>query len=158
MDDIHLTRAGWNSQRPQALVIACSDGRLQEHLDDFLNQGLGITHYDRLYVPGGAGALAFSGVELIRPDQVRQECRFLLTAHAIRHLYLIFHGPADDGPEEALCGDYRRKLPWASVAEVRQQQAADAVELKRISWGPEVRVHTYRCEVRGDNRIQFVSV
>jgi hypothetical protein len=158
MENIHLTQAAWNSHRPQALVIACSDGRLQEHLDDFLHLGLGITHYDRLYVPGGGGALAFSGVELIRPDAFRQECRFLLAAHGIRQLYLIFHGPADDGPEEALCGDYRRKLPWASAAEVLKQQAADALEVRRIDWGPAVRVYTYRCEVRGDNRIQFVVV
>jgi hypothetical protein len=158
--DLHLTRGPWNRQRPQSLVIACSDGRLQENLDDFLHLGLGITHYDRLYTPGGAGALASrsGGVELLRPDQLRRDCRFLLGAHAIHDLYLIFHGPAEDGPEEALCGDYRRKLPGAGVAALRKQQEEDAAELKRLGWGDQVRVHTYRCEVRADNRIQFVSL
>ena len=63
----------WKQQRPSALVIACSDGRLQENLDDFLSNALRITQYDRLYVPGGPGALAISGLEMLRPEQVRRE-------------------------------------------------------------------------------------
>jgi hypothetical protein len=158
MANIHLTRTSWNQERPHALVIACSDGRLQENLDDFLEHGLGITHYDRLYAPGGGGALVSSGVELLRPDQFRRECRFLLAAHGIQDLYLIFHGPAEDGPEEAVCGDYRRKLPRATFAALRQRQMQDADELKGLDWGTAVRVHTYRCEVTGDERIQFVKL
>ncbi|CAG0960358.1 hypothetical protein GPROT1_00763 [Gammaproteobacteria bacterium] len=158
MANIHLTRTSWNQERPHTLVIACSDGRLQENLDDFLEHGLGITHYDRLYAPGGGGALVSSGVELLRPDQYRRECRFLLAAHGIQDLYLIFHGPAEDGPEEAVCGDYRRKLPRATLAGLRQRQAQDADELKGVDWGTAVRVHTYRCEVTGDDRIQFVEL
>ena len=158
--DIHLTPSGWNRQRPGALVIACSDGRLQENLDEFLHLGLGITHYDRLYAPGGAGALASrsGSSELLRPGQFQRECQFLLRAHGIRQLYLIFHGPAEDGPEEALCGDYRRKLPAATIAQHRKRQDEDADELKRIDWGGAVRVRAYRCEVRADSRIQFVEL
>ena len=152
----HLTRSDWNRQRPESLVIACSDGRLQENLDDFLHLKLGITHYDRLYAPGGAGALASRGGELLRPGQFQRDCQYLLRSHGIRDLYLIFHGPTGDGPEEAVCGDYRRKLPSATITELRQRQEEDAAELKRVDWGKEVRVHTYRCEVRADNRIQFI--
>ena len=155
---VYLTRTGWNHDRPHALVIACSDGRLQENLDDFLEHGLQITHYDRLYAPGGGGALVSTGVELIRPEQFRRECRFLLAAHGIQDLYLIFHGPAEDGPEEAVCGDYRRKLPRASLAMLRQRQSQDADELKGVDWGTAVRVHTYRCEVTADDRIQFIEL
>jgi hypothetical protein len=158
MANVHLTPSDWNRQRPESLVIACSDGRLQENLDDFLHRGLGITHYDRLYAPGGAGALASRGGELLRPGQFQRECQFLLRSHAIRDLYLIFHGPAEGGPEESLCGDYRRKLPSATTTEFRKRQEEDADELKRVDWGSAVRVHTYRCEVRGDNRIQFVAL
>jgi hypothetical protein len=155
----HLTRDDWNRQRPESLVIACSDGRLQENLDDFLHEGLGITHYDRLYAPGGAGALASrSGAELLRPGQFLRDCQFLLRSHGIQSLFLIFHGPAADGPAEAVCGDYRRKLPGATLAELRQRQEEDAAELKRLDWGAGVRVHAYRCEVRPDNRIQFVEI
>jgi len=156
----YVTPSGWNRQRPAALVIACSDGRLQENLDEFLHRGLGIAHYDRLYAPGGAGALASrsGSTELLRPGQFQRECQFLLRAHGIAELFLVFHGPAEDGPEEALCGDYRRKLPSFSASQYRKQQDEDARELKRIDWGSAVRVRAYRCEVRADNRIQFVEL
>jgi hypothetical protein len=130
---------------------------MQENLDDFLSSELGIEHYDRLYIPGGGGALAASGMELLRNDRFRQECRFLLEAHAVEQLYVIFHGPTEDGPEEALCADYRRKFPWASMAELADQQARDAIDLKRMDWGNGVQLFVYRCEIRGDNKVQFVE-
>lgn len=158
MSSGHITKSGWNQERPHSLVIACSDGRLQENLDDFLHRGLGITHYDRLYAPGGGGALAASGSSLMRPEQFRRECRFLLQAHFIEDLYVIFHGPAADGPDEAVCGDYVRKMPGATAQQLRAQQDKDATILKRLDWGTDVALHTYRCEVRGDHRIQFVEI
>src|SRR5262245_20796341 len=106
MANLHLAQTAWNRQRPESLVVACSDGRLQENLDEFLEKSLGITDYDRLYAPGGPGALASrSGAELLRPGQFQRDCQFLLRAHGIQYLFLIFHGPAADGPEEAVCGD-----------------------------------------------------
>src|SRR5205085_10772100 len=53
----------WSHSRPNALVVACSDGRLQEATDEFLAREFRITRYDRFYVPGGAGALASSSVD-----------------------------------------------------------------------------------------------
>jgi hypothetical protein len=158
MPEAQLTRSTWNRQRPRALVVACSDGRLQENLDDFLHHHLGITHYDRLYAPGGGGVLASSGSDYLRADAFRREFRFLLGAHAIEDVFLIFHGPAEDGPDEALCADYRRKLPWAPVADIRRQQEQDAVEATRLLWGVRVAVHAFRCEVCAGDRVQFVPL
>lgn len=154
----YVTSAPWNPRRPSALVIACSDGRLQQNLDDFLHHELGITDYDRLYAPGGGGALATSGSDYLRAGHLHAECRFLLTAHQIEDMYLIFHGPAADGPEEALCADYRRKLPLASTDQVRRQQEADAARLLAYPWGSPVRVHAFRSEVRADGRVQFIPL
>ena len=42
----------WKHQRPSALVVACSDGRLQENLDDFLSNALRM----------------FPGLRLLRQD------------------------------------------------------------------------------------------
>lgn len=156
MTQIYLTRTLWNHQRPGTLVVACSDGRLQENLDDFLHRDLGITHYDRLYGPGGGGALAGSGFDYLRAESYRRECRFLLEAHTIRDLYLIFHGPAEDGPEEALCADYRRRFPGTSPAEIRRRQEQDVNQLRTVDWGVKVTLHAFRCEVRADKGVQFV--
>lgn len=139
----------WNPARPRVLVVACSDGRLQEATDAFLERAFGIRDYDRLYLPGGAGALASSGCELLRAQQVRHDCRFLVTAHQVGHLILLLHGPTTDGPPEAVCADYRRKRPWATPAQVRAQQGADVRELlrHRHEFAGAARVAVYRLEV-----------
>jgi len=146
----------WLPDRPSTLVIACSDGRLQEATDEFLARHLQVTRYDRFYVPGGAGALAASGRDFLRAEQMRRECRYLVELHAVRQIVLLFHGPAVDGPLAAACADYRRKLPWASVAALRDRQEQDAEELhgRRAEWAAAADIAMYRCEVdrRGDIR------
>jgi len=148
----------WDAANPKTLVVACSDGRFQEELDTFLAAQLGLRQYDRLYLPGGAGALAPSGIEFTRAHQVRKECRFLIEAHGIERVILLFHGPAAEGPEEAACGDYRRKFPGASAHEIRKRQDTDAAEVVRQPVFRSTQVEVYRCEVTGRGEVQFVSI
>jgi hypothetical protein len=150
----------WTPARPNVLVIACSDGRLQEATDEFLARNLGIRHYDRLYVPGGAGALSPSGRDFLRARDLQKECRFLVHAHHVQHVIGIFHGPAPGGPPEAMCADYTRKFDWASVEELRAQQECDARELieYRADWAARAAVHIYRCEVEATAGLSFVTL
>jgi len=151
----------WSPDRPATLVIACSDGRLQEATDEFLSHHLQVTRYDRFYVPGGAGALAASGRDFIRARQIQRECRYLVELHSVRHIVLLFHAPTMDGPLAAACADYRRKLPWASVAQLRGRQEQDAEELRgtREEWaGATAAVAMYRCEVDGRGTIRFADL
>ena len=150
----------WSPERPSTLVIACSDGRLQQATDEFLGRHLQVTRYDRFYVPGGAGALASSGRDFIRAQQIRRECRYLVELHAVRHIVMLFHAPTSDGPLAAACADYRRKLPWASVTELRDRQERDAAELRenRDEWAGAAAVAIYRCEVDGRGTIRFEEV
>lgn len=155
-----ITESPWNRARPGALVVACSDGRLQENLDDFLKRSLQITHYDRLYAPGGAGALTRSGSDFIRAGFYRRECLDLLRLHSIQSLILLFHGPAQDGPAEAVCADYRRKFPASSPQDIRRQQEVDARELRSagLGWPTPVRTLIFRCEVGADDVVRFVAL
>jgi hypothetical protein len=139
-------------------VVVCSDGRFQEEVDEFLQSHLAISHYDRLYLPGGAGALAVGGAEIARAGQFRDESRFLIEAHGIERVVLMFHGPAEDGPTEALCGDYRRRLPTASPADIRRQQELDAEQIRQDRLGDTVRLEFYSCEVTRDGRVRFVQM
>lgn len=150
----------WLPDRPSTLVIACSDGRLQEATDEFLTHHLQVTRYDRFYVPGGAGALAASGRDFLRAQQLRRECRYLVELHGVRHIVMVFHGPTIDGPLAAACADYRRKLPWASVSEIRGRQEQDAEELRRIreDWAGAAAVAFYRCEVDSSSVIRFTDL
>ena len=150
----------WSGERPSTLVVACSDGRLQEATDEFLGRHLGVTRYDRFYVPGGGGALTSSGRDFLRAQQVRRECRYLVDLHAVRHIVLLFHGPTMDGSLAAACADYRRKMPWASVAQLRDRQELDAAELRdtREQWAGAAAIAMYRCEVDRDGAIRFTEL
>ncbi len=142
------------------MVIACSDGRLQEATDEFLARELKITRYDRLYVPGGGGALASSGTDPVRAQQMCAECRYLVELHAVKRVIALFHGPSASGRIEAACADYRRKLPWAPIAELRSRQEQDAVNLlaRRREWASDAGVLMYRCEVDAAGSIAFINL
>ena len=150
----------WSPARPNVLVVACSDGRIQEATDVFLANELGIVRYDRFYVPGGAGALVPSGYDFVRAQQMRRECRYLIELHGIGRIVLLMHGPVAGGPAEASCADYRRKLPRASVEQLREQQAVDANQLlrQRTKWAGQATVVVYRCEIDAGGAIAFVDL
>ena len=150
----------WSSARPNVLVVACSDGRVQEATDVFLANELGIVRYDRFYVPGGAGALVPSGYDFARAHQMRRECRYLIQLHGIGTIVLLMHGPVAGGPAEAACADYRRKLPRASVEQLREQQALDANQLlrQRTKWAGQATVVVYRCEIDAGGAMAFVDL
>jgi hypothetical protein len=147
----------WARARSRTLVVACSDGRLQEATDAFLADELGLTEYDRFYMPGGGGALAASGRDFIRAQQLRRECQYLVKLHDIERVLLLFHGPSSDGPADATCADYRRKLTGASPAVIRARQARDASELleRREEWAGRAAVSAYWCDVGPTLQITF---
>lgn len=148
----------WTVDRPKVLVVACSDGRLQEVTDDFLSEKLGIVRYDRLYAPGGGGALAHTGRDFTRAQQMRTECRYLIELHQIERTILLFHGPAPTGSPDAMCADYVRKLPQESVETLLKRQAEDAHELRLCArdWAVKSTVEVYRCEVDAEGVASFV--
>ncbi len=155
-----MTPLKWTADRPHTLVVACSDGRLQEQTDEFLHQELGLAGFDRFYVPGGGGALTSSGRDFIRAKQLRRECAYLIELHEVERVILLFHGPSDYGPADAVCADYRRKLPWASPALLNDRQRVDALELIEIrsEWAGKSEVHAYRCEVGGSCEVTFTPL
>jgi hypothetical protein len=151
----------WESARPRILIVACSDGRYQRSLDEFLENHLDITYYDRLYAPGGPGVLAPSIHSYFRGEQFRQEAAFLVEVHALEAVIFVFHGPViQDGPRDATCADYHRKTHGASTAEIYQQQAEDLQEAVRavVEVNKNIHVSAFRAEVRADMRVQFVPL
>jgi len=88
------------------------------------------------------------------------ECRYLVELHAVKRVILLFHGPSAAGRIEAACADYRRKLPWAPLAELRARQELDAVELlrRRRDWAADAAVLLYRCEVHSAGATSFINL
>ncbi len=146
----------WKHEFPRTLVVACSDGRLQGSTDEFLEESLGVIDYDRLYSPGGAGALAV-GNGAFNCDQLRRELKLLTDAHQTEQIVLLFHGADSTGPDLAVCAHYQRILPGASRYQISMQQHADAAEAISVvsEIAPKVSIRVYCAQVRSDNSVHF---
>jgi hypothetical protein len=85
------SRTPYEPERIHAAAIYCSDGRLGEHFDDFLMNGLKLPRYDRLALPGGPAALADHPAIKLEHDAVADELRFLVEVHGLDRVVLIQH-------------------------------------------------------------------
>jgi hypothetical protein len=81
----------YDAARIHAAAVYCSDGRIGEHFDDFLQSGLGLPRYDRVALPGGPACLA--GYDEAKVEQVGivDELKFLIDAHGLTRVVLIQH-------------------------------------------------------------------
>ena len=109
------SRTPYESERIHAAAIYCSDGRLGEHFDDFLSQGLKLPRYDRLALPGGPAALAEHPETSLEHAAVADELKFLVEVHGLDRVVLIQHQN---------CAFYTGRLKLSGFA-VEQQQRAD---------------------------------
>jgi len=74
-----------------AAALYCSDGRLGEHFDDFLQNGLSLPRYDRLCLPGGPACIAGHAQAHVEEQGVLDELKFLVEVHRLRRVVLIAH-------------------------------------------------------------------
>jgi hypothetical protein len=150
----------WMSERPRALVVCCSDGRLQESIDEFLSTSLGIVDYDRLFAPGGPGAISEVGGAFTHALQYRADLKLLLDAHSFHRIVLIFHGSAPDGPEHSGCAHYGKILPGRPYPEIVARHEADRKDVIKYLLGlrPSLDIDTYRAEVTADRQVQFLDL
>lgn len=108
----------YNQERIRAAAVYCSDGRVGEHFDDFLHNGLGLPRYDRVALPGGPARLAGYADALIDERAVIDELLFLVEAHGLTRVVLIQH----EG-----CAFYRHRL-GIEGEDLRPLQDADLVK------------------------------
>lgn len=81
----------YERQRIHAAALYCSDGRLGEHFDDFMQNGLKLPRYDRIALPGGPACLAGYSQAQLEEAGVIDELRFLIEAHELTRVILIQH-------------------------------------------------------------------
>ena len=105
----------FDADRIHAAALHCSDGRLGEHIDDFLHNVLGLPKYDRLAIPGGAACLAGHFATYREEESLAEQLRFLIAAHRLRRVVLIAH----EG-----CAHYIERL-HVSPLQLHEMQLAD---------------------------------
>ena len=116
--------APYEEQRIHAAAIYCSDGRVGDHFDDFLQNGLKLPRYDRVALPGGPATLVEYPQTKLEHAAVIDELQFLIEVHGLQRVVLIQHQG---------CAFYSRRLelPAAGIEKqqmVDLQRAADFVQ------------------------------
>jgi hypothetical protein len=122
----------FETARIHAAAVYCSDGRIGDHMDDFLHQGLSLPRYDRVACPGGPVALAGRLPAFWESRGVVDQLRFLVEVHDVRQVVLIAHGG---------CAYYGQRLGLdPPTAERGQREDLDraASAIARIGSGLEV--------------------
>jgi hypothetical protein len=90
-DKPYESRLPYERTRIKAGAIYCSDGRIGEHFDDFLQNGLNLPRYDRVALPGGPACLAGHPQAHLEEQGVVDELNFLAEVHELRRIVLIAH-------------------------------------------------------------------
>lgn len=91
MPSIHTSNVPYDASRMHAAAIYCSDGRVGEHFDDFLQNGLNLPRYDRLCLPGGPACIAGHQEAHLEEQGVVDELKFLVEVHGLKRVVLIQH-------------------------------------------------------------------
>lgn len=91
MTSTHRSTIPYESRRIHAAAVYCSDGRIGEQFDEFLQQGLGLPRYDRVALPGGPACLAGHEQAHLEERGVVDELKFLVEVHKLTRVVLIAH-------------------------------------------------------------------
>jgi carbonic anhydrase len=90
-DAIFVSPHAWNDQRPDTLVVCCSDGRYRPHIAEYIGQWSEADTTDIYALPGGAAAFDFLGASVMEAHALEAGFRFLVERHLIKNVYLIAH-------------------------------------------------------------------
>lgn len=123
----------YEQARIRAAAIYCSDGRVGEHFDDFLQNGLTLPRYDRVALPGGPACLAGHPQAHLEEQGVVDELQFLVEVHGLKRIVLVAHEGCAFYASRLDLKDRRLELVQRAdlvraAALVRRVTAIDAVE------------------------------
>jgi hypothetical protein len=138
----------WVAERIHAAAVSCSDGRWGRQIDEFLEKGLALPRYDRVAVPGGAGALAGHVLTWKEEGALEHQLDLLVQVHGLVRVVLIAHQD---------CAFYTDRLKIAGHELAAVQRRDLVVAAHRISnLHPEVAVESYFACREGE-RARFVE-
>lgn len=143
---VYAGRLFYEPSRIHAAAVYCSDGRLGDHFDDFLQNGLHLPRYDRLALPGGPAALLGTDSCPCGSAAAWEALAFLVQAHELTRVLLVAH----EG-----CAFYAQRLSLkADCMEARQRRDIESVAAKIRASTPQLRIDAYFARITG-NRITF---
>ena len=143
MTETFVSSVPYSAERIFAAAVYCSDGRIGDHVDDFLHHGLNLPRYDRVAVPGGPVALSGRFQAFWDARGVEEQLRFLGQVHDVKTVVLIAHAP---------CAYYLKRLaipPDRLDAEQRDDLKKATGTVMRLM--PLAKVQCYLAHVVGEH-------
>ena len=145
---------GWNEERPDTLVICCSDGRWRRHIERFVSDFLGgEQHADILAVPGGVEPLTLFDILPKDFSFLRRRIEGLVGAHGTTRIVTIAHQD---------CVWYRLHAIGPLRVDLRRRQLSDlsraATRLRQMFPGIPVETWFARLEGAPQARVVFEAV
>jgi hypothetical protein len=136
----YISQQPYNAERVFAGALYCSDGRVGEHFDDFMQNGLKLPRYDRIALPGGPACLAGHVQARLEEQGVVDELKFLIDAHKLSRIVLIQHQG---------CAFYQARLGVRSQS-IEQLQIADLARaaFSIRHWTNLENIEGYYCRVK----------
>jgi hypothetical protein len=149
-ESTYESRIPYNPERIHAAAVYCSDGRVGDHFDDFLQNGLQLPRYDRLALPGGPASLAGHTEAHVAEQGVVDELKFLVDVHQLERIILIAHQG---------CAFYSTRLQLPEPF-LEQQQRIDLLKAKQFAHritGID-RIDAYFAHRHGEEKVTFEHV
>lgn len=114
-DGSYLSRAVWLPERPQTLVVCCSDGRWHAPILEFVDHEVS-DRADLYAVPGGPAAFDPWNSSFEEARVLYRAFHLFEEHHDLRSVWLIQH---------AGCAYYRAKYPGQGESEIQDRQIRD---------------------------------
>jgi hypothetical protein len=143
---LHESQLPFRDEPIASAAVYCSDGRLGDHVDDFLRRRLETAQFDRLAVPGGPAVLVEHAPCFFEMQGLTRQLQFLVEAHQLRRVFLIAH-------EGCLYYLQRLRVPPQDLEAVQRRDLQEAAgRVRQMFQG--LSVHAIFARVDGQ-RVRF---
>ncbi|HUY91751.1 MAG TPA: hypothetical protein VMV10_23615 [Pirellulales bacterium] len=140
--ETYLAAEPFSAQRPDTLVVYCSDGRWHEQIEEFVRAQCS-ERADVYAAPGGPAGFSLWGSTLGEAKVCEQAIRFLREHHQLESAWLIAH----EG-----CAYYRTKYGPLEAGYIRRRQFEDLDRARDaiLRWYPNLVVRKVYAFLKAD--------
>src|SRR5688500_1443309 len=146
MDKTFVAPTLWNPERPNTLVVCCSDGRWHAQVEDFL-EARAARRADMCVRPGGPAAFSLWSAGFDECRTLEKNFKFLAKHHDLQSVWLIAHEN---------CAYYSAKYPYRDAKEMLRRQLDDLEHARKTieKWHPGLEIYKVYASLEG-NRVKF---
>jgi hypothetical protein len=142
----YVTRAVFDPERPESLVVCCSDGRYHGPIEEFVRAQVS-ERPDLLALPGGPAAIDAWASSFDHARVFEASLELLFASHDLRSAWLIAHQG---------CAFYRHRHGALADEAIRERQVVDLRRARTLlhEHHPKLAVHLVYARI-ADGRVNF---